>query len=92
MKKFHYESRESLTRLESVGFSPSNAHDEFLKSPCYGTEELSKLLDLSEGLAAELNAKIGDTFIRVFWNEGTGCIFDARMCSANQLSYSDHDQ
>ena len=48
---------------------------------------MNKLVEPQIGLECELEVDHGDLLIREFWDRGTDCIIDIRICDVNQPSY-----
>ena len=49
--------------------------------------DVNKLVEPQTGLEYELEAYCGDLLIRGFWDRGTDCIIDVRICDVNQPPY-----
>ena len=72
VKNHHGKSIDSLTHLPSVAFQSSNDRDEPLINTCSSPEEISKHVDLSTRITAEINAKRGDILKKRLLGENDG--------------------
>ena len=84
------DSRDTLGCLACVGFQPSNVRDEPHINLCRdigGKNDVNKLVEPQIGLECELEVNRDDLLIRGFWDRGTDCIIDVRICDVNQPSY-----
>ena len=86
----HDESCDTFGCLTCAGFQPFNVRDEPHINPCRdvgGKNDVNKLVEPQTGLECELEVDRGDLLIRWFWDRGTDCIIDVRICDVNQPSY-----